>query len=349
MGQQLASDIAPFSQRDISNKLTVADAKNCPAFSMVPKGSQEYANLTMEWPTDKNLDPVHTATADGVDVTSFENPSGDYAMLSNYQQWYRPEGWQIGKLAQVAQNLPGVPSPKARAVAKKMIQLKRTLEASLCSDLDCKPHSGGVGGVSRGMGSWISATAQTTNPVDARYRTDAGCIDTTASANLTEAIVQDVMQASYQQTGQKKTFTFLAGPNHKKRYRAFQNTVSSSTNSASVVRTFTQDATSKRIVFAVDVYEGDFGTAELVPTLWNAFFDTTNPTTTTAANNDTQLAISLARCYGVDWENWEWMGKQKPMSQELTDDGGGPRGYVDAIGGSKCYTPLAEIKFAPTT
>lgn len=347
MGQQLASDIAQFSQRDISNRLTVVDAKNTPAFSMIPKGSQEYANLTMEWPTDKNLDPTHTAIADGTDVAEFENPSGDYAMLSNYQQWFRPKGWQIGLLAQNAQNLPGVPSPKARAVAKKMIQLKRMLEASIGSDLDCKAHSGAIGGVSRGMGSWISSTAQTTNPVDANYRTASGCIDTTTSSSVTELIVQNVMQASYQETGQRKTFTFLCGPNHKKAYRGFTATTSGSTNSASVVRTFTQDATSKKIVFSVDIYEGDFGIAELVPTLWNAFYNTTT-TTNTALNNTTQQNISLARCYGIDWDNWEWMGRQAPQSRELTDDGGGPRGFVHAVGGLKCYSPKAEIKFAPT-
>jgi hypothetical protein len=241
-----------------------------------------------------------------------------------------------------------VKNKKAKAMAKKMVQLKRMLEVSAGSDMEMVAPTGAVGGVSRGMGVWIQATAQTTNPVDANYRPPTGSIDTTPSASMTETIVQNVLQSSYEQTGQRKTFSCVCGPNHKKAYRAFTEKQTSSTNVMSSIRTFTQTAESKKIMATVDIYEGDFGILELIPSLWLAFFTASDPTKT-AANDATQLAISKARAYVLDMENWEWLGQQAPMSQEFPDLGGGPRGSVDAIGLTKCWNPKGEAKFAPAS
>lgn len=350
MAQQLAADIAASGgqQRDISNRLTVVDAKNTPFFSMIPKGDQEYKNQTLEWPTDKNLEPEHSAIKDGTDTTEFENTMGNYSVLKNQMQWFRPKGWQIGKKAMVGTNLAGVKNLKARAMAKKMIQLKRMLEASLGSDLEQVTETGAVAGVSRGAGVFLQTAAQAVNPIDANYRPPTGSVDTTASASVTETIVQNLLQSSYEQTGQKKTFSLICGPNHRKIYRTFTEKQTSSTNVMSAIRTFTQDATSKKLVNTVNIYEGDFGTLELIESLWLAFY-TAADTSKTAANDATQLAISKARAYGLDMENWEWVGQQAPMSETYPDLGGGPRGAVDAIGALKVWNPRGEIMFAPAS
>jgi hypothetical protein len=348
MAAQVQADVAPFSRRDISDLVTVADMKSCPLYTALPKGSQNEANMLMEWPVDKNLEPTHAATADATDVTEFENALADYQQLRNYQQWYRPKGWAVGKIAQIGQNMPGIKNKKAKAVAKKMVQLKRMLEASVGSDLSAAEWTGAVGGVSRGIGDYISATAQSVLPVPTAYLTRSGCIDTTASASLTETIIQNVLQARYEVAGEKKTLSNFCGPNHKKAYRSFTQGVSASTNSATTVRMFTQTAESRAIVNTIDTYVGDFGTLELIEDLWLAYYNSTTPTTT-AANDATQLAISKARAYALDLERWDWVGSQAPQSQEFPDLGGGPRGSVDAIGGLRCLNPICEIKFAPTS
>jgi hypothetical protein len=346
MPAQVVTDIVAFSNRDISNSITMVDAKSTPFFSMIPKGSQSYGNILMEWPMDKNLDPEHTAVTDNTDVSVFENALSQYGQGGNYQQWFRPKGWQVGKIAQVVQNLPGAPSPKAMAMAKKIKQLKRMLEASLGTDFEPVAWGGAAGGVSRGAGNIIKATAQTVLPFPSAFLTASGCIDTTASTSLTEAIVQNILQASWQETGQKITRDFICGANHKKAYRSFMEKSSGSTNTQSSARAFNND-NSGTIKWTVDTYIGDFGTANLQESQWLAYYNTTT-TTNTADNNATQAAISQARCYGLNLDLWEWVGKQAPMHVELVDNGGGPRGAVDAIGGLKCYNPRAEIKFAPT-
>jgi hypothetical protein len=349
MGQLLATDITSFSRRDISDDIVIVDAKSTPLFSMIPKGSQKEGNLLMEWPVDKNLDPEHNAVPDGTDVTEFENPMAAYDQIRSYMQWFRPlKGWKLGKLAVDVQNLPGYKMKKATAIVKKMKQLKRQLECSMGSDLDTKAPTGALGGVSRGLGSWIRATAQAVLPVPTPYLTASGCIDTTASSSLTEAIVQDVMQASYNETGEKKVFAFVCGPNHKKRYEGFTRTTAGTTNVQASIRSFNQDGASKKIVATVDVFEGNFGTAELMESLWLAYFNATTPGTT-AANDATQLAISQARCYGLDTELLSWVGKQAPQSEEYPNLGGGPSGQCDAIGGLQHANPRASIKFAPTS
>jgi hypothetical protein len=198
------------------------------------------------------------------------------------------------------------------------------------------------------MGKFISATAQAVQPIPAAYLTASGCIDTTATASLTETIIQNVMQSSYEETGQKKTFSLVCGPAHKKVYRTFTEKATASTNVMSSIRTFSQDGASKKIVATVQIYEGDFGTLELLESLWLAFFSTSD-VAKTRLNDATQKAISNARAYGLDMDNWEYMGSRAPTSEEYPDLGGGPRGSVYAIGGLKCLNPRAELKFAPTS
>jgi hypothetical protein len=348
MAAQVVTDIQAFSQRDISNTLTMVDAKATPFFSMIPKGSQSYGSVLMEYPMDKNLDPVHTAITDNTDVSTFENALSSYGQGGNYQQWFRPPGWQVGKIAQTVQNLPGVGNPKAKQMAKKIIQLKRMLEASLGTDMEPRAWGGAQGGVSRGAGNFIKATAQTTLPIPTQFLTASGCIDTTASASVTETIVQNILQASWNETGQKLTRDLLCGGNHRKQYRSFMEKSSGSTNTQSSSRAFNNDATNGTIKWTVDTYQGDFGTFNIQESQWLAYYDTTD-TTKTADSDSTQNSIRQARAYGLNLELWEWVGKQAPMHVDLPDLGGGPRGAVDAIGGLKCYNPRAEIKFAGTT
>lgn len=347
MAGQVVSDIQAFSQRDIRNRVVMVDMKSTPLFSMIPKGDQEYGNVLMEWPMDKELDPEHTATPDAKDQDTFENPLSTYAQARNYQQWFRPKGWQLGKIAKL-QNMPGNKDKKAKMIAKKIKQLKRMLECSLGSDLPTVAWAGAVGGQSRGIGECIASTAQTVEAIPAAFLTASGCIDSTASASVTETIVQNVMQASYEETGEKKTFSLVCGPAHKKIYRGFTEKATASTNVMSSIRTFNQDGASKKIVATVDIYEGDFGVFELLESLWLAFYKTSDPTKT-RLNEAAQKAISNARAYGLDMNNWEWQGSQAPKSEEYPNLGGGERGSVDAIGGLRCLNPRAEIKFAGTT
>jgi len=196
---------------------------------------------------------------------------------------------------------------------------------------------------------------------------DTGLEDDTAASPLasalTESQVENVLQSIYEQVGKTQNLTLLAGPNLKKRFKDFTQTqfgANGTTNiaSASAIRSYNADLKDKRIISTVDVYEGDFGTIELVPTLWNAFgfgaaqLGVTVPATggfsqaagaTLASSDcfDPQLD-GKAKGYGylIDWNLLELRFNQMPQVQELPDLGGGRRFAVDMITGLVCKNPL---------
>ena len=153
------------------------------------------------------------------------------------------------------------------------------------------------------------------------------------SASLTEANVQDVLQSIYEQTGKVSTYSLICGPNLKRAFTGFTRTQFASTNVASAIRTLNQDAEAKKITSTVDIFEGDFGTLELIPSLFLA--------------KNASTAEQLSRGYVLDMDMVELRYNRKPRFQELEDRGGGSRGIVDAICALCVKSPLGLGKFDP--
>jgi hypothetical protein len=214
--------------------------------------------------------------------------------------------------------------------------MKRSMEAAFCSDQEGVEQSGATPYKTRGLGKWIQNGAQSDLPVNSAYRTPTASINTTATASLTENNIQDMLQSLYEQTGKAQTYSLVCGPALKRQFTSFTRTQFASTNVASAIRVLNQKDSSK-IVSSVDIFEGDFGTLELIPSLFLAKDATVNP-----------AAVQNGRGYVLDMDMVELRYNRKPRFQELEDRGGGPRGIVDAICALCVKSPLALGKFAPT-
>ena len=158
---------------------------------------------------------------------------------------------------------------------------------------------------------------------------------------LTETQVENVLQSIYEQVGKTQNLTLLCGPNLKKRFKDFTQTQFGSdgtTNiaSASAIRSYNADLKDKRIISTVDVYEGDFGTLELVPTLWNYY----NFTGGTGTIDTTAAVRAKGTAYVIDWDLLELRFNQLPQVTEWPDLGGGRRFAVDMITGLVVKNPL---------
>jgi len=173
---------------------------------------------------------------------------------------------------------------------------------------------------------------------------------------LTESQVESVLQSIYEQTGKTQNLTLLAGTNLKKRFKDFTQTQFGTDSTSSSIRSYNADLKDKRIISTVDVYEGDFGILELVPTLWNSYGfgasagDTSAPSgggftqTGTFSGSDVvdpQLdGKTKGYGYVLDWNLIELRFNQMPQVQELPDLGGGRRFAVDMIAGLVVKNPL---------
>jgi hypothetical protein len=326
-------------RQDLSDLIAVVDAKTCPVISMAKKGAEPINPLT-QWQADAfNAATVPAGVLSNTDVSSsdFVDNAANRVLLSARIQKFR-EVPSVDDLAQHVSEVAGIGKKKemARAVSKSLEQMKRSMEAAFCSDQEGVEQSGATPYKTRGLGKWIQNGAQSDLPVNSAYRTPTASINTTATASLTENNIQDMLQSLYEQTGKSQTYSLVCGPALKRQFTAFTRTQFASTNVASAIRVLNQKDSSK-IVSSVDIFEGDFGTLELIPSLFLAKDATVNP-----------AAVQNGRGYVLDMDMVELRYNRKPRFQELEDRGGGPRGIVDAICALCVKSPLALGKFAPT-
>jgi len=323
-------------RQDLSDLIAVVDAKTCPVVSTAKKGSEPINPLT-QWQADAFATTgVPSGVLSNTDISSsdFIDNAANRAILSARVQKFR-EVPSVDDLAQNISEVAGIGKKRemAKAVTKSLEQIKRSMEAAFCSDQESQEQSGSDAYLTRGLGKWIQNGAQTDLPVAAAYRTPSASINTTATASLTEANVQDVLQSIYEQTGKVSTYSLICGPNLKRAFTGFTRTQFASTNVASAIRTLNQDAEAKKITSTVDIFEGDFGTLELIPSLFLA--------------KNASTAEQLSRGYVLDMDMVELRYNRKPRFQELEDRGGGSRGIVDAICALCVKSPLGLGKFDP--
>lgn len=321
-------------REDLSDLISVVDAKETPLSSMIPKG-QKPANSIFDWQVDAYDKPSQSGVVDGSDVTTFKNKAANRVKLSGRVQWVR-EPWMVSKLAQDLSNVAGVDSEKARAVAKCLTELKRSIEAVIGSDGESQEDNGNDKAyLTRGLGSWISNSAQSDLPVPAAFRTPSASINTTASASLTETHVQDVLESSFQQSGRRSGFKLVCGTKMKRVFTGFGQYVGDKASNLAVRRMNQSDPS--MIQANVGVFEGDFGTIELIPDLWLAY-----------SGGDATSGTNY-RGYLLDMDMLELRFLERPGNVELEDKGGGPRGYADTIFGLVVKNPLGLGKFAATS
>lgn len=323
-------------RQDLSDLIAVVDAKTCPVVSTAKKGSEPINPLT-QWQADSfAATTVPSGVLSNADVSSsdFIDNAANRAILSARVQKFR-EVPSVDDLAQNVSEVAGVGKKRemARAVTKSLEQIKRGMEAAFCSDQESQEQSGSDPYLTRGLGKWIQNGAQTDLPVNSNYRTPTASIVTTATASLTESNVQDMLQSIYQQTGKVSTYSLICGPALKRAFTGFTRTQFASTNVAAAIRTLNQEAESKKLTSTVDIFEGDFGTLELIPSLFLA--------------KDGSTDEQLSRGYVLDMDMIELRYNRKPRFQELEDRGGGSRGIVDAICALCVKSPLGLGKFDP--
>lgn len=322
-------------REDLADVISVIDQKNTPVTSRIKSGSDLTNGSVFSWQADSYNDPSFDGVLTNADVTTFDDPAKNRVLLSGRAQKFR-RSIKVDDFAQNVDQIAGVGKKKemARGVSRALIELKRDMESAFCSNNDSQEQSGASPYKTRGLGSWIDSSAQTDLPVPADFRTPSASINATATASLTEADVAAVLQSVYEQTGTIDTMDLVTGPNLKKRFSEFTR-YSSGSNTALSTRQYTASLNDRTVISTVDTYIGDFGTINLVPTLFNA--------------KDAAAAVQSARGYLLNFDMLEARYGRRPRFQELEDQGGGPRGLVDAIAALVCWNPKGLGKFAATS
>ena len=307
-------------REDLTDFLTILEPEDCPKTSMFAKTVRPRQQF-QEWQMDTLSAPYFPGKLEGQDYATFQNKAANRGRVGNFVQTFA-RTWMVSRLAEAA-DVAGVSNEVANAKVKAAREIKRDIESAIGSDNEMQQDNGSVPYLFRGLGKWILATAQATNPVPASYLTPSGSIDATATASLTEDTFNGVFQSIYEQNGGKRNYNLFAGPNLKRAISKFQR----ATGSSGTTQTYQviQDAKDHEISLNVEIYDGDFHRVTVIADLMNGVATAANESGVFASTNQ-----SRARGYVIDPELvglGYYIGMQ---SEEFPDQGGGRRGAVES-------------------
>ena len=314
-----ASTYNTVGQReDLSDVLTILEPESTPFVSMANKATA--TGTFFEVQVDDLSVVDFSGVGEGEDVTSFSNKAENRARIGNYIQKFR-RTYAVSDIAELV-DTAGVANEFAASEAKAVREIKRDLEAAVCSAQDRQADSGaGAPYKTRGMFKWLGVGGQ---PSDVPAFAQNIANDTTGTQ--TEATFNSVLQELYEANGMPGgQLTLIAGPQLKKEISDFARQAGGAGFSFSV----TQPAESKKITLTVNLYEGDFGTVAIVPSV---FLNRTSGSST--IDGDAGLLI--------DPEYVAIHTLKAESNSELENQGGGRRGFCDVIAGLACHMPKAH-------
>ncbi len=333
-------------REDLSNLIANVDSRSTPFCSMAKKGKKP-GNALMSWQMDAFEDPKVTGFVDGTDVDMtqasdadpateatnnpiFVNPGRKRVLASNYVQMFR-RTFRISSLANEIQVVAGVKSELANGIAKSLVELKRDMELTFLNDGDAQVDAGGTTPyLTKALGSFLDADGQTGSSCAARVNSNFYCnaIESTkTTANITETEVQNVLKTLFENSGTIRDYDLLVGTTLKRAFTNFTQSITSGSagDTASPIKTFAQDASSKSFINAIDLFEGDFGRMRLHPSTFIA------------------RAGSIVQTVGyvIPFDQAEIRYGKLPQIKELTDNGGGPARLVEAVAALVVHNPKA--------
>jgi hypothetical protein len=319
---QAASYNTSGNREDLTDVLTIMEPESTPFTSMAQKATA--SGTFFEVQVDDLSTPSFDGVNEGEDVTAFDNKAVNRARIGNYVQKFR-RSFAVSDIQEIVATA-GVTSEFANAEAKAVRELKRDVEAAVCSGQDRQAEAGaGAPYKTRGMFKFLGLGGQ---PSDIPAFAQNVANDTTATQ--TETTFNSVLQELYEANGMPGgQLTLIAGPTLKKEISDFARQEGSTTSLSFSV---TQPAESKKITLSVNFYEGDFGNVAIVPSVY------LNRTSgSDAIDGDAGLLI--------DPEYVAIHTLKAESNSELENQGGGRRGFCDIIAGLAVHSPKAHGYF----
>jgi len=334
-------------REDLADMISMVDAKDTPFTSMARKGSKP-GNMYFRWQADSNPAPKIGGTVDGTDVTSSDYTNFDVGFrteLANYAQVFRMDPVRVSKLSTDIAQVAGVRDELAYNVSKSILQCKRSIETTLCSNQAAQQDNGSVPYLTAGVQTWISTTGIIGGGipnVPGTFATPTDSILTGASSSLTDTAVQGLLKSIYNQTGQYRSYDAIVGTDLKRAFTSLLGTTALTTTTtsgvtgagATKVQTFQRDASAEAYIQSVDVFQGDFGTVKLHPTVFLGTISSGAWTVTPYKGLVLNMDLIEVR-----------YGGNVAAVEALPSFGGGPARLVEAVCGLVVGNPLGLGKF----
>lgn len=342
------------ARESLDNTLRRTAVESTPMFSLLPRGPKAQAMYT-EWLVDDLSSVSFPGVVDGKPLSYTGTSTGDFVdktterarLGARVQQLERT--FAVSPQAQ-AVNVAGPSDLYSASKARAMVELKRDIEAMICSDNGSRVGSSASGDLCAGLGAWTDplnfsefgggdATTDLTANTDIankrKYRAVSGSrFDLTNDTDdtMVENDFRDLLQSIYENHGNSASYRLVAGPGVLNQVTGFSRiNVPSSVGHPSYQ--LTQNVGDGVLRLSVQEYISDWGRVFLVPTLL-AGFDGTSSSFGDANRN---------RGYLIPGDSFIQLRYLEDMKTiDLVDaDGGGKRGLVRAM---LTLTPTAGSK-----
>jgi hypothetical protein len=235
---------------------------NSPFYSNTEK--QKAFSIMPEWTLDDLSDPVNNPIAEGADASSFDNEFDEQARVFNYVQTLERNP-MVTDDQELVDNAAGV--NYAGAVMKALKELNRDTEKALLS-----ASARGVSGSTRTSAGLADQLSGSSAIFPSEYQTPtAQVVSATAP---TEANVDLVLQSMFDESGEDSSVRIYAGSGW---IQAFANNTMRLTSATDNFRTQVNLNGEKGVIKnKIRIYEGQFGTAEVVNLNSKTLYDTAN-------------------------------------------------------------------------
>lgn len=304
---------------------TVLAPRQAPVYGLLPKQAAT-ADL-VEWTIDNLRDAdENNAVLEGADVgatggDTLKAQFGSLTRLNNRLQHFR-DTFNVSKKQEIFDSVTPVRIQEAEEKAAS--QVLRDIEKSICSDNGAVTGSAANAGKLRGLGVWLDPTleadsgSQSTDDVtevpDA-FKTQAGAVLDDVAEELTESRFNGMLTSIFEETGEQQDLILVAGTSVRNSiidgFTRVQ-TSGSATHLHGNTTTFNQgDGTD--VVYNVEFFQGPYGVVKII---------SANP----------KCIPNQKRAYLLDPSLLGWAEGMSMGSTMLEDQGGGPRGYIDAMG-----------------
>lgn len=335
------------NQEDWARFVTNVEMAKTPFLDWLPTGDKP-ANVLFNYQAEQYADPVDNSHVDGKPVVGFASAGDGRAQLKALIQYFTKTS-SVTRMHQTVSDISGIADELAHDLAKRTKELARDIEVAFLSDTDHIEDNGAVGYKTRGVGSWISSSAQTLYPVNAAFRPPSGSISTTASGSVTENTILDILESMGGVTKNNAPITSFAGQKAK---RAFNNIalftpastlVGGSPTGASGVVYNKNGSTIDRVF---ERYNTDFGPVDFPGISWFNIFLTGS-------------ATARSYCtYFLHQDMWEMKwgpggpgggSSGKPTWFRKEYQGGAYEAFCESLAMLVCKNPKGEGKWAPTS
>lgn len=210
------------------------------------------------------------------------------------------------------------------AAAKAVREVKRDLEASCCSHLDCQPGGPDQEMRMRGAFKWLDASQSPAVPAEfqppAAQRLSGIATLTETGPNSLTSVLQSMFKAS----GGRRTYDGFIGADYMEQVNRFIRTGPELATNGT--RTVFDGEKSKTIRLNVEVFDTTFGLVNFIPSTFLRF-------TETSEEGDPKALLLTYREY------WELIYLEPLHVVDDEEDAGGKSGYVKLIAGLFCSMP----------